>query len=559
MLTGEVKPLDNLVSFDDLMSEIYDPYPDARQLKPSEQYQKTAESRKFPSFGRYGVSTRYADRLPYMPQVAYLPVLDIEGLEQDFRGLPRLRRIANPPSGIPKNREYVHGKGTDDDRAKKPRIDAQLSNLKMYNEKFEECLPAIREMIGSEGATIARQLGEGGSGTAYYVCSTEEAAIEGNPCKFVVKFFSPGDDTFENETEILEELQDVPMMERHEVSWQPYPAYYGSGKCKQKRKYADGTVKYEDIGFVVLEALDPNPYSEDFMPVDKEHEWLDTVNYLEEQGFRHNDTHAGNLVYRDGKPVIIDWGLAEQWKKKAKDLDLFYPRYDNSASKARKSLDDLDEPTPSEGTDDEIEGGMLAAEEALDSLKKHFGAKADGGQWPSKGDEKFRNLKGSNLEKMLARKALAVFLPTYLQELKSSKSLMTPDDMDHNIKNLIDAQVKYDGKSSIRYVAPISRIAEELNIPMSKRTKDSASLFDVVKEWVMIAESGNQDRTKKVMKKWQRFFSDNNQKELADYLASKGYFDEVEGGSTYKQRAARRFKNFMNHKVVSKKQVKKFL
>ncbi len=34
---------------------------------------------------------------------------------------------------------------------------------------------------------------------------------------------------------------------------------------------------------------------------------------------------------------------------------------------------------------------------------------------------------------------------------------------------------------------------------------------------------------------------------------------EAEGGSTYKQRAARRFKNFMHHKVVSKKQVKKFL
>ena len=33
---------------------------------------------------------------------------------------------------------------------------------------------------------------------------------------------------------------------------------------------------------------------------------------------------------------------------------------------------------------------------------------------------------------------------------------------------------------------------------------------------------------------------------------------EAEGGSTYKQRAARRFKNFMHHKV-SKKQVKKFV
>ncbi len=174
-----------------------------------------------------------------------------------------------------------------------------------------------------------------------------------------------------------------------------------------------------------------------------------------------------------------------------------------------------------------VKGGMLAAEEAVGSLKKHFGAKSDGGQWPSKGDENFKNLKGSNLDKMLARKALAVFLPTYLQELKSSKSLMSPDDMDHNMRNLIDAQVKYDGKSSIRYVAPVSRIAEELNIPMSKRTKVTASLFDVVKEWVKIAESGNRDRRKKVMKKWQRFFSDNNQKELADYLADKGYSDEV--------------------------------
>ena len=174
-----------------------------------------------------------------------------------------------------------------------------------------------------------------------------------------------------------------------------------------------------------------------------------------------------------------------------------------------------------------VKGGMLAAEEALGGLRKHFGAKADGGQWPSKGDENFKNLKGSNLDKMLARKALAVFLPTYLQELKRSKSLLSPDDMDHNIRNLIDAQVKYDGKTSIRYVAPVSPIAAELNIPTSLRTKVTASLFDVVKEWVKIAESGNQDRTKKVMKKWQRSFSDNNQQELADYLASKGYSDEV--------------------------------
>ncbi len=233
---------------------------------------------------------------------------------------------------------------TQDDKAKKPRIDAHLSNLKMYNEKFEGCLPAIREIVKSEGATVARQLGEGGSGTAYSLCSTEEAAIEGNPCKFVVKFFTPGDDTIENETEILEELQDVPKMERNGESWQPYPTFYGSGECKQKRKYADGTVKYEDIGFVVLEALDPNPYSEDAMPIDKEQEWLDTVGYLAEQGFLQYDTHEGNLVYRDRKPVIIDWGLGEQWKKEGRDLIMpqhvskenlpysRYPRYDYSAS-----------------------------------------------------------------------------------------------------------------------------------------------------------------------------------------------------------------------------------
>jgi len=203
---------------------------------------------------------------------------------------------------------------THDDRAKKPRIDAGLSNLKIYNEKFEGCMPAIRELVKSEGATIARQLGEGVSGAAYLLCSTEEAAIEGNPCKFVVKFYSPRDDTIGNETEILRELQDVPMMERNGDTWQPYPTFYGSGECRQKRTYADGKVKYEDIGFVVLEALDPNPYRNVFMPNDKEHEWLDTVDYLEEQGFLHNDTHKGNLVYRDGKPVIIDWGRGEKWK-----------------------------------------------------------------------------------------------------------------------------------------------------------------------------------------------------------------------------------------------------
>ena len=35
--------------------------------------------------------------------------------------------------------------------------------------------------------------------------------------------------------------------------------------------------------------------------------------------------------------------------------------------------------------------------------------------------------------------------------------------------------------------------------------------------------------------------------------------DDITGGSTYKQRAARRFENFMHHKVVSKKQAKKYL
>ncbi len=116
MLTGEVQPLDTLISLDDLISEIYDPHPDARQLSAREQYTLTANSRAFPSYGidRYGRSQRRADRVPFLPQVSYLPVLDISNLTEDFRQLPRLRRIDNPPPGIPENREYVHGKGTDD-------------------------------------------------------------------------------------------------------------------------------------------------------------------------------------------------------------------------------------------------------------------------------------------------------------------------------------------------------------------------------------------------------------------------------------------------------------
>ena len=43
------------------------------------------------------------------------------------------------------------------------------------------------------------------------------------------------------------------------------------------------------------------------------------------------------------------------------------------------------------------------------------------------------------------------------------------------------------------------------------------------------------------------------------YRDKNGKLREVEGGSTYKQREARRFKNFMHHKVVSKKQAKKYL
>ena len=48
-------------------------------------------------------------------------------------------------------------------------------------------------------------------------------------------------------------------------------------------------------------------------------------------------------------------------------------------------------------------------------------------------------------------------------------------------------------------------------------------------EWAKIAKSGSearQKRRKKVMKNWQRFFSDNNQEELANHLASKGFSDE---------------------------------
>ncbi len=565
MLTGEVKPLDNLVSFDDLMSEIYDPYPDARQLKPGEQYQRTAEARKFPSFGRYGASTRYADRLPYMPQVAYLPVLDIGGLEEDFRALPRLRRIVDPPPGIPENREYVHGKGTDDDRAKKPRIDAHLSNLKMYNEKFKECLPAIREVIKSDGATIARELGGGASGTAYSVCSTEEAAIEGKPCKFVVKFFSPGDETIDNETEILEELQDVPMMERNGESWQPYPTLYGSGEC-------------QDIGFVVLEALDPNPHNGYNMPIDDGQEYLDTLGYLAEQGFLQVDTHLGNLMYRDGKPVIIDWGLGEQWKKKEKDLDLFYPRF------SLRWGDERSTPTSFMDQVENIESSVQFGKDSSRKAQAKVWLGSTGGKYMLDRARRLEQYKiaadPQSLNDLDEDEAIAAihFPKIKYDQYDNDRSTDDSDEFEgygvvkemklyrnNNDPKMLDKKSfkeqefvffmdKVD-ESRYIYTYKATYLLKNPNLVVIDEDDDDAGIAgEFSRKESLDALRKLKSSNPKAQGVWLKF---NDEVILWKFGSLKRV--EAKGGSTYKHRAARRFNNFMHHKVVSKKQVKKFL
>ncbi len=168
-------------------------------------------------------------------------------------------------------------------------------------------------------------------------------------------------------------------------------------------------------------------------------------------------------------------------------------------------------------TNQVIRGGMMddadAYENTMTVLDKHFGESA---RFKASMDDHFETLSGTNLDRKITRKDLVVFLPTYLQELKTSQALMSPTNISSNLENLIKAGIKYDKKTYPRLIAN-EIIARQLGVPV---TRDRASLKDVVEEWVKIAKTR---KNPKVMKEWKRYFADNDQPKLAEYLEDQGY------------------------------------
>ena len=98
----------------DEMEQTYGPQP-TRRLIGADTYERFVNARKFPSYGlsNLGRSRTVADRVPFVGQVVYesMPYYAINAHTEAFRNLKPLKRIANPPEGIPENRQYAHGKG----------------------------------------------------------------------------------------------------------------------------------------------------------------------------------------------------------------------------------------------------------------------------------------------------------------------------------------------------------------------------------------------------------------------------------------------------------------
>ncbi len=118
---------DSQISMEDLMDELYGEQqstdameerygpPHARQLMGAQTYETIINSKKFPKYGlqSYGRSAIVADRVPFVGQIVYesMPYYAINAHTEAFRNLKPLKRIANPPEGIPESRQYAHGKG----------------------------------------------------------------------------------------------------------------------------------------------------------------------------------------------------------------------------------------------------------------------------------------------------------------------------------------------------------------------------------------------------------------------------------------------------------------
>ena len=162
-----------------------------------------------------------------------------------------------------------------------------------------------------------------------------------------------------------------------------------------------------------------------------------------------------------------------------------------------------------------IRGGMMddPYDNTMAALDKHFGESA---QFKAQIDDHFRNLSGTNFDKKITRKNLTVFLPTYMEELKHSEALMSPNNISHNLETLIEAGIKYDKKTYPRLIAN-QMIAQQLGVPV---TRNRASLKDIVEEWVKIAKM---KKRPKVMEDWKRYFEGNDQPELVEYLRKQGY------------------------------------
>ena len=111
---------DSLVSYEDLFDELYNGAeieyeqhdPTARPIYGHESYEHWTDARKFPRYGlrNYGRNTVRPDKVPYIAQI-HTMTKPVDQLKQDFDELRPLRRIPNPPEGIPQNRQYSHGKG----------------------------------------------------------------------------------------------------------------------------------------------------------------------------------------------------------------------------------------------------------------------------------------------------------------------------------------------------------------------------------------------------------------------------------------------------------------
>jgi hypothetical protein len=125
------------------------------------------------------------------------------------------------------------------------------------------------------------KIGSGKYGTAYITCKDDD------DCNYVLKVQDLTND-FYTEVSCLEDLKNTKNI---------VPKIYAAWTC-------------DNNGYFVIEKLDKCPYDKFNRDKDTYKEVSNLLKKLKEKGWLHVDTHYGNIMCKNGKFILIDFGWA---------------------------------------------------------------------------------------------------------------------------------------------------------------------------------------------------------------------------------------------------------